>query len=231
MHNKRVVIIDDEEQIRSLVKSYLSSEGFDIIEAGSAEEGLEAIRQHDPEVVVLDVRLPGMDGFQALTEIRRTSDVYVIMLTARTEEVDRVVGLSMGADDYVPKPFSPRELVARIKAVLRRSRSDERTTDDSLRFDGLTIDLAARVVKVNDAAIDLTVLQFDLLAALAQSPGRVFTRRQIIERVWGWDFFGDERIVDVHVGNLRKALGDDAAESAVVGTVRGVGYRLVAEPL
>jgi DNA-binding response OmpR family regulator len=230
MRTHRVVIVDDEEQIRSLVASYLESDGFEVIQSADAEAGLEAIRRHEPDVVVLDVRMPGMDGFEALGEIRKTSDVFVIMLTARAEEIDRVVGLSMGADDYVTKPFSPRELVARVKAVLRRDRSAEAASSDRLDFEGLSIDLARREVTVATGSVDLTALQFDLLAALAQSPGRVFTRRQIIERVWGWDYFGDERIVDVHVRNLRKALGDDAGDPTIVGTVRGVGYRMLAEP-
>ena len=174
--------------------------------------------------------MPGMDGLEALAEIRRISEVYVILLTARAEENDRIIGLSVGADDYVVKPFSPRELVARVKAVLRRGRRASGDETDRLDFDSITVDVARREVTRDGRQVDLTALQFDLLATLAESPGRVFTRRQLIERVWGWDFFGDERIVDAHIRNLRGALEDDPANPEVVGTVRGAGYKLVAVP-
>jgi DNA-binding response OmpR family regulator len=154
--------------------------------------------------------------------------VYVIMLTARTEETDKVVGLEVGADDYLTKPFSPRELIARVRAVLRRGRAAVAGEAEILRFEGLTVDLSRREVLVDGRPTDLTALEFDLLSALASAPGRVFTRRQLIERVWGWDFFGEERIVDVHIRNLRKALGDPADEPRFIGTVRGVGYKLIA---
>jgi DNA-binding response OmpR family regulator len=165
-----------------------------------------------------------------LQEIRRTSDVPVIMLTARAEEVDRVVGLTIGSDDYVTKPFSPRELVARIRAVLRRGRSGRLVADDTLTFDGITLDPATREIAVDGGPVELSALEFDLLAALASAPGRVFTRAQLLERVWGWDYFGAERVVDVHIGNLRKTLGDDASNPRFIGTVRGVGYKFVATP-
>ncbi|MDR9451909.1 MAG: response regulator transcription factor, partial [Acidimicrobiia bacterium] len=166
---------------------------------------------------------------EVLRELRKTSDVFVMMLTARAEETDKLIGLSVGADDYLTKPFSPRELVARAKAILRRGRERSVADEDVLRFDNLTVDLARREVTRGDTTCDLTALEFDLLGALASAPGRVFTRRQLVERVWGWDFFGDERVVDVHIRNLRKALGDDASDPEVIGTVRGVGYKLVAE--
>jgi DNA-binding response OmpR family regulator len=229
MKPHRVLVVDDEEQIRSLVSSYLTADGFAVFEAENGDEAIAAVERHHPDVVVLDVRMPGTDGLEALRAIRRTSDVYVIMLTARTEETDRIVGLSLGADDYVTKPFSPRELVARVQAVLRRARRSGPEEPDRLEFDSFTIDLARREVHRAGETRELTSLQFDLLAALVEAPGRVFTRGQLIERVWGWDFFGDERIVDVHIRNLRKALGDDAANPEVIGTVRGVGYKLVAE--
>jgi DNA-binding response OmpR family regulator len=233
VRTQRILVVDDEERIRSLVGSYLRAEGYDVAEAGNGQDALERARELAPDLVVLDVRLPGIDGFEVLRELRRHSDVYVIMLTARTEEVDKLVGLSVGADDYLTKPFSPRELVARVKAVLRRGRGPDRTerADDSLlRFEGLTIHPAHREVTRDGEPVQLTTLEFDLLAALASAPKRVFTRRQLLERVWGWDFFGDERVVDVHIRNLRRAIGDPAEDPSVIATVRGVGYKLVAEP-
>jgi DNA-binding response OmpR family regulator len=150
------------------------------------------------------------------------------MLTARAEEVDRVVGLTIGADDYVTKPFSPRELVARVRAVLRRGRLTR--SDEVLDFEEITVDLARRQVMTDARSVELSALEFDLLAALASAPGRVFTRGQLLERVWGWDYFGSERVVDVHIGNLRKILDDDASDPRIIGTVRGVGYKFVAVP-
>jgi DNA-binding response OmpR family regulator len=160
--------------------------------------------------------------------------MYVIVLTARADETDKLIGLELGADDYITKPFSPRELVARVRAVLRRGRQDalaadgsDRSDDEVTRLDGLTIDAGRHEVRVDDEPVELTSLEFQLLAALAEAPGRVFTRRQLIERVWGWDFYGDERLVDVHIGNLRRALGDAADDPRFIGTVRGVGYKCV----
>lgn len=223
-----MLVVDDEERIRSLVGTYLRAEGLEVDEAATGEDALVMLRRRLPDLVILDVRLPGMDGFEVLRELRRDSEVYVIMLTARTEEADKLVGLAVGADDYVTKPFSPRELVARVKAVLRRGREPQRSDDELLRFEGLDIDLAGRQVQVDGAPAELTTLEFDLLVALAAAPGRVFSRRQLIEQVWGWDFFGDERVVDVHVRNLRRALRDAADRPRFIGTVRGVGYKLVA---
>ena len=227
---QRVLVVDDEAGIRQLVTTYLRNEGYEVDEAADGEEAIERFERHEPDLVVLDLRLPGIDGFDVLREIRRTSSVYVIMLTARAEETDKLVGLELGADDYVTKPFSPRELVARVRAVLRRSRHDDADHDGELCFDGLAVDVERHEVCVDGSAIELTSLQFELLAALAGAAGRVFTRRQLIERVWGWDFYGDERIVDVHIRNLRRALGDPADAPRFVGTVRGVGYKLVAAP-
>ena len=233
MDEPRILIVDDEERIRSLVASYLKADGFEVVEASNSQDALSEVERRPPDLVIMDVRMPGMDGFEALSQIRKISDVYVIMLTARAEETDRIVGLSVGADDYVTKPFSPRELVARVKAVLRRSRARQTgaAPEDRLEFEEVTIDLGRREVFRNDELVDLTALQFDLLATMAESPGRVFSRGQLIERVWGWDFYGDERIVDVHIRNLRKALGDGAGDPEVIGTVRGVGYKLVATAL
>ena len=211
-----------------MLRRYLEAEGFEVAEAAGADAALSRVRGGVPDLIVLDVGLPGMDGFAVLQEIRKVSDVPVIMLTARAEEVDRVVGLTIGADDYVTKPFSPRELVARVRAVLRRGGGGRAETDDVLEFEGITLDLAGRQVQTDGATLELSALEFDILAALASAPGRVFTRAQLLERVWGWDYFGAERVVDVHIGNLRRTLGDDASDPRFIGTVRGVGYKFVA---
>jgi DNA-binding response OmpR family regulator len=226
----RILVVDDEENIRTLVETYLKNDGYDVVTAATGEEALEKVTSAAPDLVILDVRLPGIDGFEVLRRIRKQSDVFVIMLTARTDELDTLVGLEVGADDYVTKPFSPRELVARVRAMLRRTKGEPRV-DQALQFDGLSVDEARREVLVDGEPAPLTALEFDLLGALASAPGRVFTRRQLIERVWGWDFYGEERVVDVHVRNLRKALGDPADSPRFISTVRGVGYKLTARPL
>jgi DNA-binding response OmpR family regulator len=233
------LVVDDESAIRELVGSYLRNEGFEVDEAIDGEDGLARFTQRVPDVVVLDLRLPGISGLDVLREIRRTSAVYVIVLTARADEADKLIGLELGADDYITKPFSPRELVARVRAVLRRARDGVITAGDVgggtvdgdvTRLDGLTIDVTRHEVFVDARPVELTSLEFQLLATLAESPGRVFTRRQLIERIWGWDFYGDERLVDVHIGNLRKAIGDAADDPRFIGTVRGVGYKCVGRP-
>ncbi|MGZ5385375.1 MAG: response regulator [Acidimicrobiia bacterium] len=229
MRQQRILVVDDENKIRDLLAAYLRSDGFEVAEASDGVEALAKIRRAEPDLVILDVMMPGMDGIEVLRELRKTSDVFVMMLTARAEETDKLIGLSVGADDYLTKPFSPRELVARAKAILRRGRDRVVADEEVLRFESLTVDLARREVTRDQTPCDLTALEFDLLAAMASSPGRVFSRRQLVERVWGWDFFGDERVVDVHIRNLRRALGDDASDPQVIGTVRGVGYKLVAE--
>lgn len=227
----RILVVDDEETIRRLVASYLVDDGFVVEEASDGGAALQRIERHPPiDLIVLDVRMPKMNGIDALREIRRRSDCYVIMLTAAVEETDRLIGLSVGADDYVTKPFSPREVVARVKAVLRRSRGAVTDVGEVLEFDGLKIDVDEHRVVRSGQEISLTALQFQLLLTHAQSPGRVFARHQLIERVWGRDFFGEERIVDVHIANLRKALDDDAAAPTIIETVRNVGYRFLPAP-
>jgi DNA-binding response OmpR family regulator len=236
--HQQILVVDDEEAIRELVGSYLRNEGFDVREAVDGDDALAQIAQSVPDLILLDLRLPGIGGLDVLREIRRTSDVYVIVLTARADETDKLIGLELGADDYITKPFSPREVVARVRAVLRRGRTDAagsgspvQSDDEVIRLDGLTIDIGRHEVRVDDEPVELTTLEFQLLATLAEAPGRVFTRRQLIERVWGWDFYGDERLVDVHIGNLRRALGDAAEAPRFVGTVRGVGYKCVGSAL
>ncbi|MDH5522180.1 MAG: response regulator transcription factor [Acidimicrobiia bacterium] len=226
----KVLVADDEEKIRTLVGSYLRSEGYEVVTVEDGEAAIDLVRRHEPDLVVLDIRMPGIDGIEALREIRTFSDAYVIMLTARAEETDKLIGLSVGADDYLTKPFSPRELVARVKAVLRRSRPNRHTVDDVQVFAGLLIDMVRREVVVDGEPVSTTALELDLLAAMASQPGRVFSRTQLLESVWGWDYIGDDRVVDVHIRNLRRALGDNAADPRFIGTVRNVGYRFVPEP-
>ena len=230
MTEPAVMIVDDEAAIRQIVRRYLEADGYKVVEASDGEEALERFRHSPTDVVVLDVMMPGMDGLETLRRLRAVSDSYFIMLTARTEEVDRLVGLAVGADDYMTKPFSPRELVARVKAVLRRPRASTTAAPDGVRLDGIEIDSVRHEVRRDGSPVDLSALEFDLLAAMASSPGRVFTRRQLLERIWGYDFFGDERVVDVHIRNLRRKLGDDSENPRFIATVRGVGYKVIGGP-
>ena len=221
--------MDDEENLVRLLRGYLEREGFGVHAALDGPSALEAARRLEPDLIVLDWMLPGLDGMDVLRELRTFSGAYVIVLTARSEELDKIVGLSTGADDYMTKPFSPGELVARARAMLRRPRGSGTEPEDEppLSLDGLEIDPGAREVNLNGEAVNLTALEFDLLTTLASRPGFVFSRSRLLERVWGEDYFGGEHVVDVHVANLRKKLGDDHARPRYVETVRGVGYRFV----
>jgi two-component system, OmpR family, alkaline phosphatase synthesis response regulator PhoP len=224
MTGPRVLVVDDEAPMVELVREYLRSEGMEVAVAGDGPAALDAVRDRRPDVVVLDVMLPGLDGFEVLRRVRTFSDAYVIMLTARAEEIDRIVGLSVGADDYMVKPFSPRELVARVKALLRRPRA---ATGDarSLTLGELVIDEPTRTVTLRGEPVALTTVEFDLLLTLAREPGVVFPRQRLLDRVWGMDYVGDEHVVDVHLGNLRRKLGEDARRPTYIETIRGVGYR------
>jgi DNA-binding response OmpR family regulator len=229
---RRVLIVDDEPGIRTVLAAYLEADGFEVVQAHTGAEALRrALDSSEPvELVLLDVGLPDLNGIEVLTTIRAKSSVYVILVTARGEEVDKLVGLSVGADDYITKPFSPREVVARVNTVLRRARTEPEPgepADRVLRFAGLSVDPDRREVLVGPAPVELSALDFDLLWALANAPGRVFSRAQLLEKVWGYDFYGDDRVVDVHIRSLRAALGDDATRPAIVGTVRGVGYKFL----
>ncbi|RME49001.1 MAG: DNA-binding response regulator [Caldilineae bacterium] len=219
----KILVVDDEAGIRDVVTAYLRREGYEVYTAADGPGGLKAARAYKPDLIVLDIMLPGMDGLEVLTRLRRESDVYVIMLTARSEETDKVIGLSVGADDYLTKPFSPRELVARVKAALRRLRAGGGTAAESpvLAFRHVRVDTGRRQVWVNEEPVSLTTTEFDLLKTLAEHRGMVLSREQLLEKVWGHDFYGDDRVVDVHIGHIRQKLGDDR----FIVTVRGVGYR------
>ena len=224
---RRALVIDDERALASLIGSYLDREGFEVHLAYDGPEGLEQARSVDPDVVVLDLGLPHLDGIEVCRQLRTFSDCYVVMLTARSDEIDTLIGLSVGADDYMTKPFSPRELIARITALLRRPRrvGTAATAGEPLRVGDLTIDLDSREVHLDGAVVELTRTEFDVLSTLASSPHRVFSRRALIEEVWGSNWVGDEHLVDVHVLHVRQKLGDTVAAQRFVRTVRGVGYR------
>ena len=220
---KRILVVDDEPNIVALLRLYLEKEGFEVIAARDGDEALALHLRHDPDLVVLDLMLPKRDGFDVCREIRRRGDTPVLMLTARADDVDSIVGLELGADDYVTKPFNPRALVARVKAILRRS-ARAAAGARPIEVGSLRIDGRRREAIVGDRRLELRAREFDLLAALARDPGVVLTRDILLEDVWGTDFPGETRTVDVHVAELRKHLGDDGPP---IETVRGVGYRLV----
>ncbi|MCD6291536.1 MAG: response regulator transcription factor [Anaerolineae bacterium] len=226
MSDAKILIVDDEQNILDLVSAYLRREGYEVHTATDGVSGLKAVRAFRPDVVVLDIMLPGLDGLEMLSRMRQESDAYVIMLTAKTEEVDKIVGLSMGADDYVTKPFSPHELVARVKAALRRMRGlSAKQSPEILSFRHLRIDVGGRQVWVDGNPIELTTTEFGLLLALAEHRGMVMSREQLLEHVWGHDYYGETRVVDVHIGHIRQKLG----VPELIQTVRGVGYRFVDE--
>ncbi len=225
----RALVVDDEPPLVRLVTSYLERDGFQVQAAGDGQQAVELARTWGPEVIVLDLMLPGLDGVEACRRIRTFSDAYIVMLTARAEEVDKLVGLGVGADDYLTKPFSPRELVARIRAMLRRPRAATTVAEPAgpvRRLGDLEIDPAAREVRLAGEPVELTRLEFDLLEALSERPRVVLTRRQLLERVWGPEWVGDDHLVEVHIANLRRKLGDDPRAPRYILTVRGVGYRM-----
>ena len=220
MERGTILVVDDEPNIADLVDLYLTREGFRVVKRATGEDGLEAVREQRPRLVVLDVGLPDIDGLEVCKRIRLTSQLPVIFLTARDGEIDRVLGLELGGDDYLTKPFSPAELVARVKAVLRRA--DGGPPPEVVQVGDVAIDVGRREVRAGDGAVDLTTKEFDLLRFLAERPGLALSRQQILDGVWGYDWFGDARTVDVHIAQVRKKLGD----AVEITTVRGIGYRL-----
>ncbi len=222
---RTILVVEDEMKIARLVRDYLEHAGFGVLVAGDGESALSSARGSKPDLVVLDLGLPGRDGLDVTREIRRTSNVPIVMLTARGDEADRVVGLELGADDYVVKPFSPRELVARIRAVLRRTDSARAGGPEVLRAAGVEVDLPRMRVAVEGRAIELTPTEFELLVTLVREPGRVFTRGQLLEAVHGVAFESYERAVDAHVKNIRRKIEPEPGRPRYLLTVHGVGYR------
>lgn len=224
MNQLRVLVVDDEDKIRQVIGIYLTNEGYQVGEAVDGEEAMEKFRSEAWDFIVLDVMMPKLDGITVCREIRKVSKVPIIMLTAKNDEVDRILGLEFGADDYMGKPFSPRELVARIKAVMRRVGTRQVKEGHLLAFPGLSIDLISREVFIKEKPITLTPKEFDLLALLARSVGRSYSREQLLEEVWGFDYYGDARTVDTHINRLRDKLRVDDVPS-YIKTVWGVGYK------
>ena len=222
-----VLVVDDEIPLTGVIGSYLEREGFQIALAHTGPDAVDTARALSPDLIILDVMLPGFDGIEVCRRVRQFSDAYIIMLTAKDEEMDKVLGLSMGADDYLVKPFSPRELIARVRAMLRRPRTSEDAATVSHQVAGIILEPQARHLTVDGTPVELTRTEFDLLAALMEHPKAVLTRRQLIDAVWGPGWYGDEHVVDVHIGHVRDKLGDDAASPRYIRTVRGVGYGMV----
>ena len=224
---QKILLVDDDVNISHLLRLYLEKGGFDVIEAARGDDGLAAFRREPPDLVLLDVMLPGMDGLDVLREIRKVSKVPVIMLTAKDETFDKVLGLELGADDYITKPFENKELVARVKAVLRRSPGDvkQEDKDDILSFPGLTVSLARYEVSYEEKPVEMPPKELEVLYYLASHPNMVFTREQLLERVWGFEFFGDSRTVDVHIKRLREKLAGCEKYGWEIYTVWRVGYK------
>jgi len=230
MQSKKILLVDDERKIRELVRLYLEKEGFAVGEAPDGEQALALYKEQPWDLMVLDLMMPGLDGWTVCKEIRKSSQVPIIMLTARDDEMDRIIGLELGADDYVSKPFSPRELVARVKAVLRRSQAappiEQSAGIPILQFPGLSINPELRLVLVDGLAVTLTPKEYDLLYQMARSPRRTFSREELVESIWGYDYLGDSRTVDTHVNRLRdKLLKASDNKSSYIETVWGVGYK------
>ena len=223
--SRRILLVEDEKNIRDAVAAYLERAGYWVTPAADGQEAVDAFSLHQFDLVILDLMLPRLPGEKVCRIIRDTSDVPIIMLTAKGEVEDRIVGLELGADDYLIKPFSPRELVARVRALLRRAHIDSEPQREVLDFGGLTIDLNGHKVLVNDEEVDLTASEFKLLTTLSRYPGRVYSRMELVEKVLGYDFEGYERTIDSHVKNLRAKIGDDPRNPRWIYTVHGVGYR------
>ena len=224
-----VLVVDDDPNISHLMRLYLEKENFEVREASRGDEAVEEYKRLPPDLMLLDVMLPGMDGYQVLKTVRKTGNIPVIMVTARGETFDKVLCLELGADDYIVKPFDGKELVARVKAVLRRSQGAEDETTSDLAFPGLTISISEYEVRFEGSRVEMPPKELEVLYFLASHPNQVFTREQLLRQVWGFDFFGDSRTVDVHIKRLREKLPDSQKYGWEIDTVRGVGYKFAAE--
>ncbi len=236
-HDRDAVVIEDDPDVRALLVELLQQSGFAVTDCSAGADGLRAVRDRDPDLVTLDLNLPDLDGIEVCRRLRETSEAYVIMLTARPDEIDRLVGLETGADDYLTKPFSPRELRARVAAMMRRPRrrgaapaaaapAPEPDQTEIMRLGELEVDLEGRLAHLSGSELPLTRIEFDLLATLLSGPRRVWPRETLLRTVWGTEWAGDGHLVEVHMGNLRRKLGDDPRNGRYIRTVRGVGYRL-----
>jgi len=223
---RKALVVEDAAVVQELVTSLLRQDGFEVSSAADGERGIEMARAIEPDLVVLDLTLPGVDGIEVCRQLRTFSDAYVVMLTAKADEVDKLIGLGVGADDYITKPFSGRELMARVQVLFRRARAAASDGAAERRFGELVIDTGAREVRVGGAVVELTRIEYDLLDQLSASPRTAFSRRQLLEEVWGSDFYGDDHVVNVHVSNLRQKIEPDPSAPRYVLTVRGVGYRM-----
>jgi two-component system OmpR family response regulator len=234
---RRAVVIEDDDDVRSLLTQLLRQSGFLVTEAASGADGVRAVREADPDLVTLDLNLPDLDGIEVCRRIREITEAYIVMLTARPDEIDRLVGLETGADDYLTKPFSPRELRARVAAMMRRPRARTSTAaatedqgPDMLRHGDLEVDVQGRLATLEGQELDLTRTEFELLVTLLSGPKRVWPRESLLRAVWGNSWDSDGHLVEVHMGNLRRKLGDDPRNGRYIRTVRGVGYRLGTAP-
>ena len=220
------LVVDDSPDILNLVSSALQRDGFVVSQASSGDDAIAIARRDSPDLIVLDVMMPGTDGIETCRLLREFTNAYIVMLTARADEVDKLIGLSIGADDYMVKPFSPRELVARAHAMLRRPRTT--ASESSLRiFNGMNIDTGTREVWVDNALVSITRTEYEILDSLASNPRSVITRTALVQRLWGQDWFGDDHVLDVHMSSLRRKIGDVSGTPRFITTVRGVGYRFV----
>jgi DNA-binding response OmpR family regulator len=222
--SKKILVVDDEIQLIRVVQGYLEEAGYSVVSASNGRQALFAVRDHKPDLIILDLMMPEVDGWEFMRQLRRENDVPVIMLTARVEDIDKITGLELGADDYVTKPFSPRELIARVRAVLRRS-SQETVTSNILRAGDLEVDPDARLARLAGNYLELTKMEFDLLVTLMSNPGRAYNRLELLERTQGFAYDGYERSIDVHIKNLRKKIEPDSAHPQYVLTAFGIGYR------
>lgn len=221
----KILVVDDESTLLNTVRAYLEQEGYVVQTAQNGRSALHIFRDFQPDLIVLDIMLPEIDGLEVLRQIRQSSDVYVFMLTAKADETDKIIGLGMGADDYITKPFSSRELVARIKTALRRVGGGANKQKAELISRRLRLDVDGRLAWKDDTLLDLTPIEFELLHAFMRNHGRALSREQLIEQVWGYDYYGDDRVVDVHIGRLRKKIEDDPAHPTLIATAWGAGYR------